>query len=64
MINELNEIISDEKTIYIRETNSVMDPPLTLKDFYSKNLETNYSTIYRTKDELMDFFRGFKNNPK
>ena len=50
MINELHEIISDEKTIYIRETISVMDTHLTLKNFYSENLETNYSAIYRTKD--------------
>lgn len=61
MINELHEIISDEKTIYIRETISVMDTHLTLKNFYSENLETNYSAIYRTKDELMDFFTEFKN---
>ena len=60
MIKEINELISDEKTIYIRETISVMDTRLTLKDFYSESLETDYSAIYRTKDELMDFFAEFK----
>lgn len=60
MIEEINELVSDEKTIYIRETISVMDTRLTLKDFYSESLETDYSAIYRTKDELMDFFVEFK----
>ena len=60
MINQINKLISNEKTIYIRETISLMDTRLTLKDFYSENLETNYSAIYRTKEELIDFFKEFK----
>ncbi len=60
MINQINKLISHEKTIYIRETISLMDTRLTLKDFYSENLETNYSAIYRTKEELIDFFKEFK----
>ena len=60
MINEINKLISNEKTIYIRETISVMDTRLTLKDFYSESLETDYSAIYRTKEELMNFFSKFK----
>lgn len=60
MINQINKLIDNEKTIYIRETISVMDTRLTLKDFYSENLESDYSAIYRTKNELLNFFDGFK----
>ena len=35
MIKQINKIASKDKIIYIRETVSVMDTRLTLKDFYS-----------------------------
>lgn len=61
LINEINNITSDEKVIYIRETISVMDNRLTLKDFYSEELEVDYNAIYRTEDELLAFFEEFNN---
>ena len=61
MIKEINKISSKNKIIYIRETISVMNNRLTLKDFYSKDLDANYNVIYRTKDELLDFFKEFEN---
>ena len=61
MIKEINKISSKNKIIYIRETISVMNNRLTLKDFYSKDLDANYNAIYRTKDELLDFFKEFEN---
>ena len=38
-----------------------MDTRLTLKDFYSEDLDADYNAIYRTKDELLEFFKGFEN---
>jgi predicted TPR repeat methyltransferase len=61
MIKEINKIASDNKIIYIRETISKLDSRLTLKDFYSDDLEVNYNAIYRTEDELMSFFEKFDN---
>lgn len=60
LINQINKLISNEKTIYIRETISLMDIRLTLKDFYSENLKSDYNAIYRTKNELLNFFNEFK----
>ena len=61
LINEINNITSEDKLIYIRETISVMDNRLTLKDFYSEELEVDYNAIYRTEDELLAFFEEFNN---
>ena len=52
----LNNLLSDNAQLYIRESISYMDVRLTLKDFYSDNLEDDYNVIYRTKDELMEHF--------
>lgn len=61
MIKEINKITSKDKIIYIRETISVMDTRLTLKDFYSEDLDADYNAIYRTKEELLEFFEGLDN---
>lgn len=61
LINEINNITGENKIIYIRETISVMDTRLTLKDFYSEDLEVDYNAIYRTQKELLDYFNGFNN---
>ena len=61
LIKEINNISSKDKIIYIRETISVMDTRLTLKDFYSKDLEVDYNAIYRTEKELLNYFDGFNN---
>lgn len=51
LFNKLNELISDDGCIYLQESISIMENRLTLKDFYSKDLNSNYSPIYRTKIE-------------
>lgn len=61
LIDEINNISSEDKIIYIRETISVMDTRLTLKDFYSEDLEVDYNAIYRTQEELLDYFNSFNN---
>jgi 2-polyprenyl-3-methyl-5-hydroxy-6-metoxy-1,4-benzoquinol methylase len=42
---------------YIQETISIMDTRLTLNNFESKELKTNYSAIYRTKSEYEEYFK-------
>lgn len=46
--------------LYIRESMSLLDTRLTLDDFYSNNLESNYSAIYRTDQEYKDLFKIFE----
>ena len=59
MIKEINKIAAENKVIYIRETISTLDTRLTLKDFYSEDLDVEYNAIYRTEDELLEFFAEF-----
>ena len=48
--------------IYIQESISLMEGRLTLNNFESKELKTNYSAIYRTKAEYEEYYRqaGFR----
>lgn len=61
MVDKINDITHSNSIIYIRETISVLDTRLTLKDFYSEELEVDYNAIYRTEDELLKFFKEIKN---
>lgn len=50
------ERICDERAVVcIREPIGILER-LTLKNFFSEELEDNYNAIYRTKEELMSFF--------
>lgn len=40
----------------------VIETRLTLKDFFSENLEADYNAIYRTDDEFLDFIKGIDGN--
>ena len=62
MIKDLNSLCASNKTIYIRETLSFLETRLTLKDFFSENLEADYNAIYRTDDEFLDFINGINGN--
>lgn len=62
MIKDLNSLCASNKTIYIRETLSFLETRLTLKDFFSENLEADYNAIYRTDDEFLDFIKGIYGN--
>ena len=48
--------------IYIQESISLLGGRLTLNNFESKDLKTNYSAIYRTKAEYEEYYRqaGFR----
>lgn len=62
MIKDLNSLCASNKTIYIRETLSFLETILTLKDFFSENLEADYNAIYRTDDEFLDFINRIDGN--
>ena len=62
VVNEMNRLGSDDKKVFVMEPTSCMDSRLTLKDFYSEGLETDYSAIYRTKDEYLEFFEPLNYN--
>lgn len=46
--------------VYIQESISLMDARLTLNKFESKDLQTNYNAIYRTKQEYEEYFKTNK----
>ncbi len=64
-LSQIAEISDRSSTIVFREPIGI-DNRLSLKDFYSEELQTEYNAIYRTKDELMTFYKeslinaGFK----
>ena len=44
--------------IYIKESISILNDRLTLKNFYSQKLDTEYNAIYRTKSEYEYYFKN------
>ena len=50
--------------VYIQESISLMDARLTLNQFESKDLKTNYNAIYRTKQEYEEYFKTNKAQEK
>lgn len=62
IIDEVNELCSEDKKVFVMEPISHMDSRLTLKDFYSEGLESDYSAIYRTEAEYVDFFKKLNCN--
>ena len=55
-MDEVNQICADDKKVFAMEPTSCMDTRLTLKDFYSDGLESDYNAIYRTEQEYRDVF--------
>ena len=64
LINEINNLLEIGGSVYFRESISVMENRLTLKDFPSTELNADYNAIYRTSAEYEQFFKdhlqGFK----
>lgn len=67
--NKLGDVFQTIKKInpryiYLQESVSVMNERLTLKNFYSEELDTQYNAIYRTKSEyeiyINDYFPNYK----
>lgn len=61
MMEEINKVSDENTIVYVRETISYMDTRLTLKDFYSEDLDEEYNAIYRTENELLEYFNCLKN---
>lgn len=55
VLEQVQKVSSSHAAICIREPIAFKER-LTLKDFYSEELEDNYNAIYRTREELMDVF--------
>lgn len=56
IMDEVNSICTDNKKVFAMEPTSCMETRLTLKDFYSDGLESDYNAIYRTEQEYRDVF--------
>lgn len=54
-LQSIANICEEHAVICIREPIGLQNR-LTLKEFYSEELDDNYSAIYRSKDELIHFF--------
>lgn len=55
VFNSINEVTSKDSIIYIREPVAI-DKRLTLKEFFSEELDDQYSAIYRTEPNYFEFF--------
>ena len=63
LLKNINELLECGGILYIQESVSVLDERLTLKDFYSNELQCNYSAIYRTINEydaILDNIEDFE----
>lgn len=63
-INKLESLLDEKCKIYISEPVAI-EERLTLNKFYSENIESEYSAIYRTREEYNKIFKnlydkGFK----
>ena len=62
IVSEINKIGAEDMKIFIMEPISCMENRLTLRDFYSEGLESDYSAIYRREDEYIEVFKKFNCN--
>lgn len=61
LLKNIDELLECGGILYFQESVSVLDERLTLKDFYSNELQCNYSAIYRTIDEYGAILEGMDN---
>ena len=59
LFTDLNHFLDSSAQIYLRESISVMGKRLTLKDFPSEELETDYNAIYRTPEEYEELLKTY-----
>lgn len=60
VLNKIIERLDEECVIYLSEP-VALEERLTLNKFYSENLESEYSAIYRTEKEYHEFFEVLYN---
>lgn len=56
VLKSLNTILTNNSCIYMREPVSLLKERLTLKDFYSEEIQSYYNAIYRTDEEYKEYF--------
>lgn len=57
LMNDINDLLEEGGTLYFRESISVIEGRLTLKDYPSKELKADYNAIYRTATEYEQLFQ-------
>lgn len=62
VMDEVNSIGAENMKVFAMEPISCLETRLTLKDFYSEGLESDYNAIYRTEDEYVEVFKKLKCN--
>lgn len=62
LFRNIDKLLKDGGILYLQESVSVLNERLTLKDFYSDELQCNYSAIYRNIDEYGEFIANSLNN--
>lgn len=58
VFKNLGSLLAKGGIFYAEESVATMNKRLTLKDFYSKELKTNYNAIYRTPEEYADLLKN------
>lgn len=58
LLEGLDKLTQEKATVYIREPMGIIER-LTLKEFYSEELQHEYNTIYRTRDEYRSMIAAF-----
>lgn len=56
LVDIINKLLAKDGRLYIRESISVIDQRLTLKDFHSEELNADYNAIYRTSEDYEKIF--------
>lgn len=56
VMNQISRVADKDTIICVREPIGIKQR-LTLKDFYSEELENDYNAVYRTREELMNIFQ-------
>lgn len=57
-MEEMEKMLDEKSILYISEP-VALEERLTLHSFYSKQIDNNYSAIYRTEEEYKELFRPF-----
>lgn len=59
LFGKLNGLIANDGCIYLQESISILGGRMTLKDFYSEDLNCKYHAIYRTRNEYEELITKF-----
>ena len=57
VLEQVEGVCEQNAVICVREPIGIKDR-LTLKDFFSEELQDNYNAIYRTREELEEYFQN------